>query len=138
MSLRNETAGNGVLDGVGTLPVFVPDQRRLAKVPKMSIGAHTYASAAAAAAAAATSRSSSSGNGGNGSGGSRSFMWELEKLIPAHIQDVVLRAERVEEATQRNAAGPPLVFSSKDMCSAIYNDDLERAVKMIGELHTLL
>lgn len=114
--------GGGGVAGGGRLPVFVPDQRRPVKQAKMSIGAHTYASAAAAAVRGG-------GAGAAAGSGGRMFSGELEKLIPAHVQDVVLRAQRAADA----AGAATGVCGSKDMIKAIGEDDLERAVRIIGE-----
>lgn len=106
-----------------TVPVFVPYQQRPPKMAKMSIGQHTHASVALA-----QQRS----GGGGGHGGQRQFLWELEKLIPSHVMDVVLRSQDMANGSGGSE------FTGKDVLKAIHTDNVDRMAEIIGECKAII
>lgn len=103
-----------------TVPVFLPYQKQMQKMSRMSIGHHTHASGAMVQLKC------------GGAIGQKQFLCELEKLIPAGVMDVLLRAKRVVDGC-RPGGSLADKYTTKDVFEAISNDNVNRMAEIIGK-----
>lgn len=100
-----------------TIPVFLPYQRVPKNLSRMCIGPHTHASGALALQK-------------NGIG-KKQFLWELEKLIPSGVIDVLLRAKNLVDGNPSDRSSAK--YGSKDVFEAITTDNVNRMAEIIGK-----